>query len=146
MINFSALPSFNKSLKQLSKRFHNIKNDMTDLMMTLQENPENGIFIKKEIYKIRLKNSDTKSGKSGGYRVLYYYLNCQDEIIFFSIFSKTDTENISDNDIDNLIKEYTTFTCSHGLRGNTYMPEAWNYMHSNAEHWSEEKNKQIYSR
>jgi len=108
MISFSALPSFKKDLKQLSKRFRNVKSDVTDLMKTLKNNPESGVFIKQDIYKIRLKNSDTKSGKSGGYRVLYYYVNNKNEIIFFTIFSKTDIENISNDDLDNLIKEYQT--------------------------------------
>jgi mRNA-degrading endonuclease RelE of RelBE toxin-antitoxin system len=106
MINFSALPSFNKNLKQLNKRFHNIKNDVTSLINTLKDNPKSGIFIKQNIYKIRLKNSDTRSGKSGGYRILYYYLDSNNEIIFFTIFSKTELENISNNDLDNLLKEY----------------------------------------
>jgi len=108
MISFSALPSFKKDLKQLNKRFRNVKNDITKLMNILKDNPTSGIFIKHDIYKIRLQNSDTKSGKSGGYRVLYYYLNSKNEIIFFTIFSKTDTENISSEDLDNLIIEYKT--------------------------------------
>jgi mRNA-degrading endonuclease RelE of RelBE toxin-antitoxin system len=106
MINFTALPSFRKDLKKLNKRFHNIKSDITKLMNILKKNPTSGIFIKQDIYKIRLKNSDINSGKSGGYRVLYYYLNNDNKIIFFTIFSKTDTENISSDDLDNLIKEY----------------------------------------
>lgn len=106
MINFSALPSFKKDLKQLNKRFRNVKSDITQLMNTLQGNPQSGIFIKKDIYKIRLKNSDINSGKSSRYRVLYYYLNSKNEIIFFTIFSKSDIENISNDDLDNLIKEY----------------------------------------
>ena len=107
MINFSALPSFKKDLKQLSKKFRNVKSDVTKLMNVLKDNPTSGIFIKQDIYKIRLQNSDTKSGKSGGYRVLYYYLNDKNEIIFFTIFSKTELENISNNDLDNLLKEYS---------------------------------------
>jgi len=106
MINFLALPSFKKDLKRLSKKFRNVKSDITKLMTTLQDDPTSGIFIKQNIYKIRLKNSDINSGKSGGYRVLYYYLNSKNEIIFFTIFSKVDTPNISDNDLDDLIKEY----------------------------------------
>jgi len=41
----------------------------------LEENPKSGIELSSDLYKIRLENSSSKVGKSGGFRVIYYYID-----------------------------------------------------------------------
>jgi mRNA-degrading endonuclease RelE of RelBE toxin-antitoxin system len=106
MINFDVLPRFEKEVKTRKKKYPNIKKDILNLSSTLSENPTKGILIKNNLYKIRIKNSDNNSGKSGGYRVIYYYINQDNYICYFSIFSKSKTENLTDIELDELFKEY----------------------------------------
>jgi len=56
-------------------------------------------------YKIRLKNSDNQKGKSGGYRVIYFVIDNDKLITLLSIYSKSDLENINENEIDKKILE-----------------------------------------
>ena len=44
-------------------------------------------------YKVRLPNSSTNVGKSGGFRLLYY-VAIEDEIYFLTIYSKKDDNRI----------------------------------------------------
>jgi len=96
-IKFSTLPQFDKKFKEYKKRFKSIGKDIRELSLELNENPTKGILVK--------NNSDNNRGKSGGYRVLYYYIAQNGEIIFMYLFYKGDLENISDNFIDELLNE-----------------------------------------
>lgn len=56
------------------------------------------------VYKVRVANSSTNVGKSGGFRLLYY-VAIADEIYLLTIYSKKDTIRIlADNQIEQLIK------------------------------------------
>ncbi len=57
------------------------------------------------VYKVRVKNSDTRKGTSGGYRVIYY-VKTADFIILSNIYSKSDYENIDDSLIEKSIQQY----------------------------------------
>ena len=59
------------------------------------------------VYKVRVPNSSTGSGKSNGFRILYY-AKIGDEIYLLTIYSKKDTERIPgrsqiQNFLDNII-------------------------------------------
>jgi mRNA-degrading endonuclease RelE of RelBE toxin-antitoxin system len=106
MIKFLFLQRFIKNVKKLQKKYPNIKDDLKHLSQELSENPQKGILLESNFYKIRLKNSNTKSGKSAGYRVVYYYINQKNEICYCTIFSKSDIDTLSDKDLTYLLQEY----------------------------------------
>lgn len=105
MIDIKYIPIFLKKLKELRKKNPNIKKDYQNLLDTLQENPTNAIQIKDNIYKIRLKNSSSNKGKSGGYRVYYFYKSEKDFIVLLYIYSKNVQTNLSDEKLNELIEE-----------------------------------------
>ena len=100
------IQSFRKDVKKLSKKYKQIKKDLSTLKTTLSTNPpkEIGTSIGKNCFKIRLKNSDNQKGKSGGYRVIYFYID-GDIITLLSIYSKSEIENISENEVIERLKE-----------------------------------------
>ena len=55
-------------------------------------------------YKIRLKNSSNLSGKSGGFRVVYFLKTNENEIYLLDIYSKNDVSNISKDKLIQLAK------------------------------------------
>jgi hypothetical protein len=55
-------------------------------------------------YKIRVANSSIPTGKSGGFRVITYYIDQEGVIRLIFIFSKRDQENISDKELKEIIK------------------------------------------
>ena len=55
-------------------------------------------------FKIRIKNSDNNKGKSGGYRVITYFVSEDGEVYLLTIYSKSDRESILDLEIEELLK------------------------------------------
>ena len=99
--------SFKKDVKKLSKRYKSIKSDLQYLTNQFTKNnpQEIGIPLGDNCYKIRLKNSDNTKGKSGGYRVVYFIIDTDKTITLLSIYSKSDIQNISENNLDKRILE-----------------------------------------
>ncbi|NOQ35770.1 MAG: hypothetical protein GQ569_07730 [Methylococcaceae bacterium] len=100
-------PRFDKDAKKLNKRFPKLKADLTQLVTELKNNPTMGTHLGENIYKIRLKNSSIPTGKSGGFRVISYYLFA-DTLYFVTMYSKTDQENILDDELKKIIQEEIT--------------------------------------
>jgi mRNA-degrading endonuclease RelE of RelBE toxin-antitoxin system len=58
-----------------------------------------------EVFKVRVRNSDTNRGKSGGYRVIYW-LKLPEYIVLLDIYSKSDREDIEINTIQEIINKF----------------------------------------
>ena len=72
-ISFTA--EFKRNLRALAQRYRHIRADMEPVLEQLQA----GDFISDQIphtghtlYKVRIRNSDARRGKRGGYRMIYY--------------------------------------------------------------------------
>lgn len=105
MIEIVYTDRFKKDLKQLSKRFRLIRQDLDSLIESLYENPKSGTLLGNDCYKIRLQNSSIPTGKSGGFRVITYYVVKNDRIYLMDIYSKTDQDSISDEEILEILKD-----------------------------------------
>ena len=98
------LESFKNDFKKLQKRYRHIKEDVKKLTTELQENPKAGIALQRNCYKIRLANSSVPTGKSGGFRTIYYFLDAHKHVYLMAIYSKTQKENISESELLALMK------------------------------------------
>ena len=99
---------FKKDLRKLTKRYPSIRQDLTPLINQLLAGETPGDIIsgvKYQVFKVRLKNSDIKKGKSAGYRVVYY-LKSNINIILATIYSKSDQSDIQNNLIEQIIEKY----------------------------------------
>jgi len=105
-MNYKVIPTpeFIKNFKILSKKYKNIKQDVLELAAQLETNPTIGVNLGDNIYKIRIKNSDLNKGKSGGYRVITYFVNENNELFLITIYTKSEKENILDAELTQLIK------------------------------------------
>lgn len=57
--------------------------------------------------KVRIANTDTRMGKSNGYRMIYYAIKEDKSIYLLSIYYKKDEKKIlSNEEIINLVNEY----------------------------------------
>lgn len=100
------LDPFVHSVKRLYKKYKKLPQDLEELLIELNNNPKVGIDLGNHCYKMRLANSSIPTGKSGGFRVVYYYYNGKDELFLVTMFSKRDMESISDKKIRELTKKY----------------------------------------
>ena len=97
-------PRFEKDVKKLHKRFPKLKDDLTQLIAQLYQNPTMGTHLGENIYKIRLQNASISSGKSGGFRVISYYF-AADALYLVTMYSKSDKENMLDKELKKIIQE-----------------------------------------
>ncbi len=100
-----SLPSFKGDVKNLFKKFKNLAEDLKRLHQTLAKDPRSGIALSKSLYKLRLANTSASSGKSGGFRVIYYYTDHQGTVFLLKIYSKTDIPSISESRLAEILKE-----------------------------------------
>lgn len=78
---------------------------MAKLILSLEENPRSGTPLGGELYKIRLAVKSKGKGKSGGARIITYYLSKDNEIFLLSIYDKSEQGAISDKRIDQLLHQ-----------------------------------------
>ena len=99
-----SLESFVKDVKKLYKKNKKFPQDLKTLNKTLLENPKAGIELSSKLYKMRLENSSSNVGKSGGFRVIYYYLDEEENLYLLKIYSKNEIENIKEEILIKLLK------------------------------------------
>lgn len=106
-MNFSIVRTeeFSKHLKQLAKKYPSIKKDYDDLLISLTQNPSQGISLDKNCYKIRWKISSKQTGKSGGARVITYVKIENKRITLLDVYDKADKDSISEKELAALIKK-----------------------------------------
>ena len=93
------IPQFEKDVKKLAKKFKAIKKDLSKLIKELKEQPTQGVSLGNGLYKIRLANSSVPTGKSGGFRVITYFIDEEKNLYLLSIYSKTKKATISDDEL-----------------------------------------------
>jgi mRNA-degrading endonuclease RelE of RelBE toxin-antitoxin system len=99
---------FSKDIKKLRKRHDSIEKDIQPLIEQLEAGEIPGDRIaenKYPVYKVRVRNSDIRRGKSSGYRVIYYTITLE-SILLTTIYSKSDMRNISNKEVEDIIGEY----------------------------------------
>jgi len=104
MVNIITITTFEKNAKKIAKKDKLLYKDLQKLFEILTHNPKEGTSLGNNCYKIRIQNSSANRGKSGGYRVVSYYYN-EETLGLLTIYSKSDRENIFENEIDELIVE-----------------------------------------
>ena len=97
-------PEFKREYKRLSKKYASLDEDMKELIEELQENPTFGKSLGNNAFKIRLAISSKNKGKSGGARIITYFVTEENEVFLLSIYDKSEQENVSDKAIKALIK------------------------------------------
>jgi len=114
MYNVVPTPKFEADIKFYikKKKYFHITDDIEDIVGDL----EKGIFVGDEIseidahnktYKVRAANSDCNTGKSNGYRLIYYAIAEDLTVYLLTIYSKKDDFNIpTDQEIKAIILKF----------------------------------------
>ena len=100
-----AVPSFSKELKRLAKKYNSLKDEISSLFHSLEENPTIGTPIGKNCYKIRIAISSKGKGKSGGARIITNFIVTDSTVYLLSIYDKSEKDNISDKELIELLAE-----------------------------------------
>ncbi len=91
--------------KRLAKKYPSLKQEYALLIDSLSENPFQGYRLIENCFKIRLAIKSKSSGKSGGARVIIIVVIVKRVVFLLAIYDKGTKENITDNEIKELIKK-----------------------------------------
>ncbi len=100
---------FAREAKRLAKHYPSFKEDYRDFLISLKENPWQGVDLGGGIRKIRIKISSKGKGKSGGARAITMNMLIDAEnmtIRLLLIYDKKDVSNFEQKLLEAAIKEY----------------------------------------
>ena len=100
---------FLRRLRQLLKTYPSVIADLAPLIALLKQGETPGDRVPRvkgqPIFKVRVPNRDAQSGKSGGYRVIYYIVTDEQRLLL-TIYSKTDQTDITPDELLRIIEEW----------------------------------------
>ena len=103
------IPHFDREMKRLAKKYTSLKSEYEALIEELEENPEKGVPLGGNLYKIRLAITSKGKGKSGGARVITYLKTAQGYVYLLSIYDKGEKDTISSKEITDILNTEINF-------------------------------------
>jgi len=100
-------PEFKRNLRQLAKKYRQIRSDIQPVIDALIVGSLPGDRIQGvgyPIYKVRVRNSGSQRGKSGGYRIIYF-LPTDTAVILVTLYSKSEQQDIAPDEIRAILAE-----------------------------------------
>ena len=110
VVQIDLTPEFKRNLRNLAKRYRNIRSDIQPVTQAL----ENGNFEGDRItgmgegcvvLKVRVRNRDIQKGKSAGYRLIYQ-VESPTAVLLLTIYAKSDQEDIVADEIREILGEF----------------------------------------
>ncbi|RYG71392.1 hypothetical protein EU245_14315 [Lentibacillus lipolyticus] len=102
---------FERELRKLTRKYPKVVDEVEGLIDEL----ENGNLVGEDIpgldipnnkvFKTRLDNPDANKGKRGGFRLIYYLVTSDNDIFLLTMYSKSNKENITDDEIIKIIRK-----------------------------------------
>ncbi len=106
--NIKVASRFARELKQLSKKYHSIKQDYAQLLEELYDNPNTGVDLGNGLRKVRMAIASKGKGKSHGARVITFTVLVsveETEINLLTIYDKAERDSISKHEMNALLSE-----------------------------------------
>ena len=103
--NVLTIPPFDKQLKRLAKKYASLKEEYNALIDKLEENPQEGVSLGNNCFKIRLAIASKGRGKSGGARIITHFYVENDVVFLLTIYDKSEQADISDKELKELLSE-----------------------------------------
>ncbi|MCX6252065.1 MAG: hypothetical protein NTX61_15115 [Bacteroidetes bacterium] len=105
-MRFNIIPTdlFKKQAKRLCRKHPSLVGELRELEIRLSTNPNTGIYLGHDTYKIRISIQSKGKGKSGGARIISFVVKVDEEVYLLTIYDKSEIESISDKKISEMIK------------------------------------------
>lgn len=98
------IPYFDRQAKRLTRKFRSFKTELSELFDSLEVDPTQGTALGNDCYKIRVAIKSKGKGKSGGARAVTHVIAVKEDVYLLTIFDKSEKENISDKELQELLK------------------------------------------
>ena len=103
--NVVTIEPFDKELKRLVKKYPSLKQEFANLIISLENNPEQGSPLGNHCFKIRLSIASKGKGKSGGARVITHIIIEHLNVFLLTMYDKSEKENITDKELQELLNQ-----------------------------------------
>jgi hypothetical protein len=103
-----ALRTFKTRFKRLSKKFKTLTSELNELGKEILDNPEQGKPLGAGFYKIRLASKSKGGGKSGGFRIVTYYIEQKGDsetVYLVTIYDKSEESSIDKKELLKILKK-----------------------------------------
>lgn len=110
IVQIELTPEFYRNIRDLNKRYPNVRNDLQSVIQDL----EIGNFVGDRIagigkgyvmLKVRVQNRDIQKGKRADYRLIYQ-LESPTSVLLLTIYSKSDRSDISAGELREIAAEF----------------------------------------
>ncbi|MBY0477272.1 MAG: addiction module toxin RelE [Chitinophagaceae bacterium] len=105
--NVIPTPKFKSQAKRLIKKFPSLKQELSDLNITLSITPNLGTPLGNDTFKLRLAVKSKGKGKSGGVRIISFKIDKNKEVYLLTIYDKSEIASIDDRAIKFIIRQIT---------------------------------------
>lgn len=99
---------FEREAKRLKKKYPSLKEEINELIDTLEEDPFQGVPLRDGFYKIRVGIRSKGKGKRGGARVITCVKVVAETVYLVSIYDKSEQADIADSTLDELLTDLPT--------------------------------------
>jgi len=81
--NILTISPFDKQLKRLAKKYPSLKHEFAQLIESLEQEPQQGIPLGNNCYKIRIAIASKRKGKSGGARIITNFVIADNTVLSY---------------------------------------------------------------
>ena len=106
---FIPTPTFERSYKQLKKKYFSLKTDLEEFKKEYNQNPNIGDDLGGGFRKIRVAIKSKSKGKKGGARIISYDLCIKTKnnvVILVEIYDKSEFSTVLDSEYEKVLKEF----------------------------------------
>jgi len=102
--NVISIAVFERQAKRLIRKYPSLKEEILSLIKKLREEPEQGIALGNQCFKIRIAIASKGKGRSGGGRVITNIIITEKTVYLLSIYDKSEKENLTDRELNELLE------------------------------------------
>ncbi len=100
-----ATSNYLKGYKKIRKKYPSFATDIESIFSALEKDAKQGKEIMPNVYKLRVAISGKNQGKSGGARLIFYYLTVKEKVILMYVYDKAEIADIPDHEVKDFVKE-----------------------------------------
>jgi mRNA-degrading endonuclease RelE of RelBE toxin-antitoxin system len=105
--NYNVIPTekFKRQTRKLVKKYPSLIQDLSGLSKLLETNPQIGVSLGNNCFKVRIAIKSKGHGKRSGARIITYLIHEELEVFLLAIYDKSDISSITDKQISLIIKK-----------------------------------------
>jgi mRNA-degrading endonuclease RelE of RelBE toxin-antitoxin system len=94
---------FENQLKRLNRKYPSFREDFKRLLSKLEQNPETGVPLGNNCFKIRMAIGSKGKGKRSGARVIDYIFHFKETVYLLTIYDKSDKPDLKPGELTEMV-------------------------------------------